>query len=422
MKIAILGAGISGLSAAYFLEKASSDCMITVFESSDCVGGVMRSSTVDGAFFEHGPRTFSSTKAPDVLALINEVGLAKDLLFSSASVRYLLHNKQLRALPSSLPQLFFSPFGKGVVQGILSDLRHPKGIKEDESIYSFVKRHANEHVAEMLVEPLVLGIYGGDYKQLSVSACFPEWKEYEYKYGSLIKGMFKERLKDDVPPLFTLKGGIQSLPEKLASLLNGTLRLRTKVTSIEEVSNGVCINGEYFDHAICALPAPVVREIAPKKYAPFFDSFSHLTLSTVNAVVDKDLLPNDGFGYLVPSSENENILGVVFDSVVFPQSEDEKEGRVTVMMRGDKNTEERAVSALTRHLGMTKRPHIRMSHAYKQYLPQLPVGHLALVDRLQSDTISFIGNYIHGAAVNRCIKEAAKVAKRLAAQVMVNTH
>ena len=419
MKIAILGAGISGLSLAYFLRQQNPELDVTVFEKSARVGGVMNSTVQDGFFFEQGPRTFSTKKAPHLLQLIKEVGLTDALLFSSAQTRYLYFEGALRQVPTSLPKLLLSPLVKGVVQGILKDLRHPKGIKEDESIYSFVKRHAGELVAKRLVEPLVLGVHAGDYTQLSVSACFPEWKEYEYKYGSLLKGMYKEYQASSHPPLFTLDGGIKKLPEKLAELSSAKILLNKEVLSLEETEVGAYVNGSFFDHVVCALPAGVMEHLVPAKYLPFFSSFKSLTLSCVNVAFSSALVPKDGFGYLVPSTEKDTILGVIFDSSVFPQETKENMSRVTVMMRGEKNAEERALSALKRHLGISEKPLFIKAHTYKNYLPQLPVGHLRNVDRLQSDSISFIGNYIHGASVNRCINEAKQVARRLTTKELI---
>jgi len=412
-RVAILGAGISGLSAAHFLKTLRPDVECVLFEKEERVGGVIQSSREDGIFFEHGPRTFATNRTPQLLALIKDMGLEDDIHFSSARNRYVLHDGNVRKIPDNIVRLLFSPFGKGIIPAIFKDLRHPPGLIPDETIESFILRHGNKNVLEQIIDPMVMGIFAGDTSKLSVGACFPSWKRFEYKHGSIIKGVYKTKNKSTLPPLYTLKDGMHSLPEKLAASLPYQMRLNTHVESIIEKEGGVEINGEFFDHALVCLPSKVASSMLPEKYFPFFQGIEHITLNVVNVAFENVSVPKDGFGYLAPTKERADIFGVVFDSSVFPEHHMKDYTRLTVMLPGDDNLESRALSALRSHLKITKDPLQVKVRRYQDYLPQLLVGHLERRDHLAAKHLSFVGNYLHSVSVESCIVEAEKAVKAL---------
>lgn len=410
-RVAILGAGISGLASAYFMQKYHPDAECVLFEKESFVGGVIQSSRKDGIFFEHGPRTFATNRTPNLLQLIKELGLEPDMIFSSAKNRYVLRDGSIARIPDNLFRLLCSPFGRGVITGILKDLRHPPGLLPDESIESFVLRHGNKKVLEQLVDPMVTGIFAGDSSKLSVGACFPNWKKLEYKYGSVLKGLFNAGGKSSLPPLYSLKGGMHSLPEKLAQEITCETRFGTAITSLVEKERGVEVNGEYFDHAILCLPSYVLKTLVPEKYRPFFTGIENISLSVVNIAFDSVDIPTDGFGYLAPKKEKADIFGVIFDSSVFPELHTKDRTRVSVLMPGEENFEARALDALRDHLNIHQTPMQLHVHSYKNYLPHLLVGHLERRDLLSSPNLSFVGNYLHSVSVESCITEAAHAVK-----------
>ena len=190
MKVLIVGGGITGLAAAWYIKKKNPDCHITLLEKSNRLGGSIQTHRENGLLFELGPRTFRLGASPKLLQLINDLGL--DILISKTdSTRYLLYKGALRSslffLPMLLPHLFKEPFIKPTE-------------KKDESIYDFAARRFSPKIANTLFDPLALGIYAGDIRRLSMRACFPTLFEWEQKQGSLLKGfLFSPKIN---PSLF----------------------------------------------------------------------------------------------------------------------------------------------------------------------------------------------------------------------------
>lgn len=355
MKYSILGGGISGLSAAWFLRKKYPKAQITLREKAGRLGGAIQTSFEKGFLFEKGPRTFQSLKCPCLLQLIRDVGLEGELIFSSVPKRYLWHQGRLRSpfFPTFLPALLREPF--------LS-----KKCPDDESIYDFAVRRFNHKIAVTLFDPLTLGIYAGDIRKLSIRSCFPKMRE-----GSVLFSMPKGGR------LFTLRSGMSTLIDALAKL------------DIEIVLN--CSDERVeADKVLSALPSP----------------FEKQPITVVNMAFEGDVLPKKGFGYLVPTEEREKILGMIWDSVIFPQQNRGDETRITAMLREGGVSD--ALDAARRHLGITKAPvHTAVSVAA---IPQFEVGyHKRIAQYERNSPHLLLGNYLEGPSVEACIQRSFKI-------------
>lgn len=363
MSYIILGGGISGLSAAWFLHKKDPTAKITLLEKSSRLGGWIQ--TEDS--FELGPRTFQAGKCPELLNLIREVGLEDEVIFSDpkAGARYLWHKGRLRSLgsfvPGLLPLLLRSLFVKG-----------PQ--VEDESIYEFAVRKFSPRVAETFFDPMTLGIYGGDIRKLSLKSCFP----------FLVKGSMFKRPKQH--GLFTLRGGMSRLIETLQKKLPIEIVFNHTVTSIESFQA---------DRVFCALPASCIGPL-------FGIEIPTRSISVVGLHYDKPVFAKKGFGYLVPTQEKEPLMGMIWDSVVFPKDNT----RLTAMVRPEaKNPLEVALEATHRHLGIQEKP--SRSHLFRAEgaIPQFEVGHAKKIAELKmrAKGITLLGNYFEGASVEAAI-------------------
>ena len=167
----ILGAGISGLSLAWYLEKNQPELEVVLVEKSDRVGGWLKTENIKGFHFELGPRTFKASRCPDLLHLVKELGLEREIIWSddAAKKRYIWSNGTLNALPSNPLEFLFSPLTKGVLRALIHELFAPT-YSGDESVKDFISRRFSPTVAENLFEPLMLGIYAGDIHSLSAEA------------------------------------------------------------------------------------------------------------------------------------------------------------------------------------------------------------------------------------------------------------
>lgn len=316
MKILILGGGITGLSAAWFCHKKYPHAKMTLLEKSNRLGGWIQTSREEGFLFEKGPRTFLLGKCPYLLALMQELEL--EIITAPPQKKYLLHQGQLRPLSYFLPQL------------LPHLLRQPflKPAQPHETIYAFASRRFSHHIAETLFDPLTLGIYAGDIRKLSMRACFPH---FSFKRS---KG------------LFTLKQGMDTLIHELHKRL-----------PIEIIFN--CgSNHPPADLTINALPPPV-----PKK-----------SLWVVNIAFSGHVLTRTGYGYLIPTQEKESLLGMIFDSSIFPE-QNKGTTCLTAMVRAEEKEPLLAtLSALNRHLGISAPPIYSSAFFAKEAIPQFEVG------------------------------------------------
>lgn len=393
-KMIIAGGGISGLAARYYLSKKYPDAEIVLFEKSDRLGGCIESSS-SPFFFERGPRTFKASRAEALLNLIDEIGLSDEVLYSSkqARRRFLWKGGKLQALSP------FSPLFFPLIPALLKEWKKPYPWDEDETIASFVSRRLGKYAAETFFDPLTLGIFAGDIHKLSISACFPELKAMERDYGSITRALFKKKREKKKKGLFTLIGGLQTLIDRLVEKGRGEIHLNTPLTTLAKE-----------ERVILALSSQGMKELFSKDEIAqaFFGPLEEASLSVVNVAYQKDLLKKKGFGYLIPSSEKENILGVVFDSAIFPsQNQTSHETRLTVMLKG--GGIETALEGLKRHLGIECTPSEVYLKEWKNVIPQYGVGHLNRVQAFEKHLmenypqVTCIGNYFHGASLNQCV-------------------
>ena len=431
-KIVILGAGISGLSLGWFLK----DQNIIILEKGSRSGGWLESIDQDGFLFEQGPRSCRPSGAgTQTLQLIEELNLQDQVIVGNrnAKKRYLWSDAKLRRLNPLT--LLLKPF---LWKGIWKDLRSPRTVNEDESIYDFFSRRFGTEIAHKLIDPMATGIYAGDIRQLSLRSCFPSFWENEQKHGSLIRAAFTNKEKPNLSPfiqnmqkhsLFSFQNGMKTLTETLSSELKNKIQLNKEVKSLEFQSDGARIllsNGEEItaDHVYSTLPANSLASIIPNPLSEKLKQFQNTSVSVVNLGYRKNVLPKQGFGYLIPSQEKEEILGVVWDSSAFPeQNRNSEETRLTVMIGGahmqhfhdysESDFIQMSLRAISKHLGIQKHPDSSAIKLAPDSIPQYQVGHFNQIRALEPLTpkrLTLLGTSFYGVAVNDCIAKAYQVA------------
>ena len=260
-RVAIFGAGISGLAAAKRLRDVAPNVEFQIWERADRVGGVIGTRVVDGFLCETSVDNFITT-VPWGLELCRELGFQDELASTNSRFRrtFVVRNGRLWALPDGFmtmaPTKFYpmlvtpllSPFGK--LRCGLELLLPRRKSSEDESLAAFAIRRLGKEAFDRIIEPLVGGIYGGDAARLSLRATLPRFAEMEEKSRSLIWAMTKtqraaRRVKREEESgarysfFVTLRSGMQSLPERLADRLGReNLRLNRGVASVLHESDG----------------------------------------------------------------------------------------------------------------------------------------------------------------------------------------
>lgn len=459
-KVVIIGAGISGLSLAWHLQKRCGPAIdLHIIDKAPRAGGWMYTKNIDGFLFEMGPRTFKASRCQALLELIYDMGLEESLIFSSKDSvkRYIWLNGKLQLLPSNPLSLFTSPLTRGSLLSLAKEWFVPPGTGEDESIYDFVTRRLNQKVANTLFDPFTLGIFAGDIRKLSIRSCFPGLFDWERNKGSITGGIFsllKEKMqnKQKINPyhqlshvgLFSLKEGNYRLIEEMTSKLNADIQYSTEVISIKPKGQGVEVvttsRSIFADSVFLATPVKDTARLLSfltSSNLSFFNELKTVTLGAVYLGYKKNLLQDKAFGYLIPSSEKEKVLGVVWDSIIFPKRNTfPEETKLTVVIGGAHNPESTkftesdclrlAKDAVYRHMGITAVPDAVGYTLAKDSIPQFEVGHFRKLEAFEKGLhelcpqIKLVGNYLDSVSVNGCIERAQKIAEKWSKEQGVN--
>ncbi|XP_035528402.1 protoporphyrinogen oxidase [Morone saxatilis] len=458
--VAVLGGGIGGLAASYYLCKSPQVTKVIVLESSSRFGGWLWSTRrSDGAVFEHGPRGIRPAGAVgrNTLNMVDDLGLGGEILpvthsHIASKNRYLYVNQRLHRMPSGISGLLRTvpPFSRPLLLSVAMEILVKKGKEDDESIHSFVTRRLGKELADIAVDSLCRGVFAGDCRKLSVRSCFPVLYNAEQHRGSLTLGMLLGSGPTPVVPpgplaqrsfkeswaQWSLNRGVESLPEAITEYLQHSGRVQLhREAAVKEISpsaSGWKIHLEdgvlSADHIISALPAKALSSALPSSCEPLIQQLQHIstvTVAVVNLEYEGSILPVTGFGHLLPSSEDLGILGVVYDSVPFPQHNraNGQTTRLTVMMGGawfqevfgdpEAVTEEhllaKASEAVRCHLGVTKAPSWSRVALQRDCIPQYYKGHFQKLKSMRSFirknnlSLSLVGSSYDGVSVNDVI-------------------
>ena len=242
-RVVIIGGGISGLSAAWALQKAGVDYVL--LEASDRLGGKVLTEQVDGFVIEAGPDAFLTQK-PGAINLARELGIDLIPIKQRQPATYVLHHGKPIPLPEGVALIVptkLAPFLRSPLMSLPGKLRMlldfvlpAKDGDSDETLADFMRRRLGSEALDKLAAPLMAGIYNGDAEQQSLLATFPRYRETEKQYGSIIRGTIAQRKAQKpsgAPAFMTPLGGTQTLIEALAGRLHGDVREKTKVQQIE---------------------------------------------------------------------------------------------------------------------------------------------------------------------------------------------
>ncbi len=462
--VAIIGGGISGLSAAHAIRRVAKESghevRVIVYESAEKVGGKITTEVSDAFVVESGPHGFLD-KEPTAMALVHRLGLQDRLRRAddSSAHRFVLRAGRLRSVPTSPPAFLAGDILPlpGKLRVLFEPLVPKRESREDESVYDFARRRIGRAAADVLVDAMVTGIYGGDPRKLSLPAAFPRMRELEDQYGGLIRAQLQlakaKRLESGssrgAPGAAGAPGGVIHsfdrglgvLIDALAQQAGAEIRLQAPADRLERIKDGdfvvTAAGDRQVAHAVViTTPAPVT--------AALLESFGHaaseaaaqalrgIEYANVTVVVQGFTATDfgsklEGFGFLVPNGEGRQILGSIWASTVFA----DHAPHGTVMLRtllggarhpeyaeGDDETlSARALGELRAIMGVpaSTRPIFERIIRWPAGIPQYELGHgarVSAVDRAEAEVSGvFIGgNAVRGVAMVQCVKEAERVA------------
>jgi protoporphyrinogen/coproporphyrinogen III oxidase len=448
----VVGAGVSGLCAAFALRQAG--LQVQVVEAGSRPGGVIASVTRDGCLYETGPNSALDTtpligELVDALQLRGRWRAASDI----SNRRYVVRGGRLLALPMSPLAFFSTPLFSARAK--LALLREPFVGRSDpdteESIATFVRRRLGAEFLDYAIDPFVAGVYAGDPEQISVPAAFPKLHALEQRFGSLIRGQIfgaKERQRaretaKNSARSFAFDGGMQVLTDALA-LAVGPLALGVRATRLKrEAHGGYTLHAQDAGGALqfqarallLATPADVtgtlLREHVPDAADALADIDCAPVASVASAYAAADIAhPLDGFGCLVPRREGRRALGVLFSSSMFDGRAPAGTALLTTFIGGRRQPElaglpepELAALAHQEHVGLLgarAAPRWQAVTRWPRAIPQYNLGHLGRVARAEAATAALPGlfmaaNWKGGVAVGDCIANGRRAGEALAA-------
>ncbi len=445
--VAVIGGGITGLTAAWRLSRHGSP--VTIYEASDRTGGVIRTVRQDGFLAECGPNSILET-SPKIPALIKELGLDSRRLYSdpAAENRYLVRNGRPIAMPGSpggfLTTRLFSTRAK--LRLLREPFIGPGPADREESIAEFVTRRLGREFLDHAIDALVAGVYAGEPARLSVKEAFPKLHALEQKHGSLIVGQVlgaRERkrraeVSKQAAKKLSFDEGLQVLTDTLHAALGRDVQLGSPVELVSASGNGwrILSNGQSREHS-AVLYAGTAGGLARLRIAdhrlPSFAPLAQVEHPPVASVVlgfrrEQVAHPLNGFGMLIPRVEGFNILGTIFSSSLFPGRAPEGHVTLTSYVGGARQPElalrdPDSLAELTLHdlgklLGITGRPVFQHHCLYRQAIPQYNVGFGAIRElmkraELTSPGFFLAGHYRNGISLGDSIVAADDVAGRI---------
>jgi oxygen-dependent protoporphyrinogen oxidase len=475
--VAIVGGGISGLAAAHRLRELDPTAAITLFEAGDRLGGVLQTDRGrDGWLIERSADMFL-TREPWALDLCRRIGIAGELIETDARFRraYVVRRGRLVRVPEGFTLMspariwpivttpLFSPPGKlRLAWEYFVPARKDDG---DESLESFVVRRFGREAFDLLVQPLIGGIYTADPAKLSVQATLPQFIEMERQHGSLIRGMRvqaasgRRKTPDSTDHSETGTGaryglfvaprdGMQRLVETLAARLPPeTVRLDACVVRVvgpirqagPEASNWRVFleddaNPAEFDDLVLATPAAACSRLLANVDAQLAELIGRIEYAGCSVAIlgirrEQLARPIDGFGFVVPAIEKRQIIAGSLASLKFPGRAPEGKLLLRVFVGGalqpelarlpDEDIRRIVLAELRELLGLAGEPEFFDVARWLGMMPQYHVGHLDLVRQIEEraaaiPNFALAGNAYRGVGVPFCVRSGERAAERIA--------
>ena len=456
-----MGGGLAGLCAAHKIVELQKDknldLDLILLEAGQRAGGVIHTIEKEGCLIELGPDSFITTK-PWALDLSKRLGLSNQLIGTEEGKRrsFVLRDRKLVPLPEGFHMLapgsvmsflktpLFSWSGK---VRMLMDLVIPKKRVEDESLASFVRRRLGDEAFERAAQPMVGGVYTADPQTLSLRATMPQFIEMEEKYGSVIKGIFSAQRKNAKEKrdsgarysmFLSFKNGLRTLIDAIIEKLpEHSLKLNRKVERIERTAKGfqvITSDGvEKADGVIITTPTYIAQELLERMEPAIAKELGKIEYASSAILVSvykrEDIADKmDGFGFVVPSTENSPLLACSYSSVKF--SGRAPEGQIIlrsfvggaldpdILEHSEQEITQTINNELHSILGISAEPLFSILQRYPRAMPQYKIGHLDLVERIEKGVkelpgLEIAGIAYRGVGIPDCVHSGENAAESL---------
>ena len=463
---AIIGGGISGLSAAWYLRKRFPEASIYVFESSDRLGGVLQTDYQHGFIIEQAADMFV-TQPDAAMQLCKELHLDSEL-YTTQPVEdraFIGLGEDIFPVPKGLSMMVPTLAEPILETALLSEegkqrfldehLVPPAAPNEDESLQSFAIRRFGVEAYQKIIQPMVSGIYTADPEKLSMRATMKRFFDMEQSAGSLIEAHRREKeaagksTEDEAAsgaryslfraPACGLNSMIMRLEKNLAATM--TLTVGASVSALTPITNATAAwrvrlatgTTQDFDGVIVATGANAASKILSEAASELSSTLAEIETAS-SAIVAIGLKrsqlqkPFTGFGIIYPHVDNGQVIAISFSSNKFKGRCADDELLIRVFIGGalqsslvdldDESLVNIATQQLNKSLGLTGAPLFQKVYRWRNCMPQYHIGHTPRVEKIESlvaeqPNLELAGNSYHGVGVPACVASGKSAALRI---------
>lgn len=448
-KIVIVGGGITGLSAAYYLQKEIEAYQlpyeVKLLEASDRLGGKINTVREHGFTMEKGADSFLARKEPG-MRLVESLGLQEQIIRNQTGQAYVLLEDILHPIPAGsymgIP-VQKKPFSES---NLVSEVGKVRALKEidlakgdqelDQSLGAFFRRRFGDEVVENLLEPLLSGIYSGDIDQMGLMATFPNFYQLEQEHGSLLRGLRETLPKGQANTgkkrgqFVSLKNGLETMIEALEEELGeNTYLLNTKLEQIECRGERYLLqigNGDHVEADAVMMTIPHKELSSLFSEITFLQSLDEIPVTSVANVVlgfDAQSLKNElrGTGFVVSRNSDFRLTACTWTHRKWPDTA--PDGKILLRAYVGKPTDQAIVDLsddeieaivlkeLEQIMDLNGQPEFSMVTRWKEAMPQYTIGHKERVEQVRKEMaqalpgIFLAGSSYGGVGIPDCIAQ-----------------
>ncbi|MCU5746813.1 protoporphyrinogen oxidase [Staphylococcus sp. SQ8-PEA] len=457
--ISIIGAGITGLSSAYYLKKKDPSLDVTIYEATGKSGGKIKTYRQDGYTIELGPESYLGRKSI-MTEVATDIGLGDDIEINQTGQSYIYaHNKlfpipggSIMGIPTDIKPFLNTKLisFRGKLRAGLDLFKKPTPMDGDISVGEFFRERLGNEILENLIEPLMGGIYGTNIDQLSLMSTFPQFKEREENYGSLIKGMKHEkeerlRQKQLYPgapkgQFRQFKNGLSSFIEKLEFYLVNQLDIEIKYNTpirdiiVSQTNYDLILEDDQVETDGVIITTPHQSFIQWFEQDPAFDYFKKMDSTTVATVVlafDANNIENtyEGTGFVIARTSHTRITACTWTSKKWPFTTPQgkvllrayvgRPGDTIVQDHSDEEIVDLVKEDLSKMMTIKGSPDFSIVHRMPNSMPQYHVGHMQHIKDIQDHVrntyprLRITGASFEAVGLPDCVKQAQETVESL---------
>ena len=452
-RVAIIGAGITGLSAMHYLLKEGKDLTVDLFEASGRAGGKVNTHIRDGYTIELGPESYLARKEV-MTELAYEVGLGDTLVRNQTGQAYIYAKNKLSPVPKGTMlgvPMELSPLlttdlvsWTGKLRAGLDFLKPAMPLYKDISVGEFFRARFGDDLLEHMIEPLLAGVYGTDIDKLSLMSTYPNFKETEEEYGSLMKGLMA--VKKDKPAaskkktgaFLQFKDGLQSFIDRLVSeneKRGGQIHFNFDVTAIEKTEDGYELTADggthHYDEVIVTTPHFQYKRWFKDKEFEYFKHMEATSVATVVMAFDAEQVKNtiEGTGFVISRNMDTSITACTWTNKKWEHSTPEgkallrayvgRPGDFIVHEKSDEDIVRLAREDLDKIMDLDGEPEFTIVTRMMNAMPNYFVGHKYIIDDIQKYAaenypgLHLIGASHYAVGLPDCVQTAKDTAKKI---------